>query len=74
LIVFFRIRPSADCGPFRGQNKAYDIVLTLVDSWKHDYKVLYEIVKMVSSPGLIAGVLICLWYFIGIFHNTVKPV
>ena len=54
------IKPSEDCGPFRGQNKAYDIVLTMVDSWKHDYKVLYEIVKMVSSPGLIAGVLICL--------------
>ena len=54
------IRPSEDCGPFRGQNKAYDIVLTMVDSWKHDYKVLYEIVKIVSSPGLIAGALICL--------------
>lgn len=54
------ITPSADCGPFRGQSKAYDVVLTLIDSWKDDFKVLYEIVKVVSSPGAIAVVLILL--------------
>lgn len=71
---FFRITPSADCGPFRGQSKAYDVVLTLIDSWKDDFKVLYEIVKVVSSPGAIAVVLILLWYIMAIFHHTVKPV
>lgn len=74
MIYFFRITPSADCGPFRGQTKTYDVVLTLVDSWKDDYKVLYEIVKVVSSPGVIAGVLVILWYVIRIFNNSAKPI
>lgn len=59
-VSIITITPSNDCGPFRGQDKAYDVVINLVESWKDDYKVLHEIVKVISSPGVIAGVLVIL--------------
>ncbi|XP_063445528.1 transmembrane channel-like protein 7 isoform X2 [Mytilus trossulus] len=59
-VSIITITPSRHCGPFREQDKAYDVVTNLVNSWKDDYKVLHEIVKVISSPGVIAGVLVIL--------------
>lgn len=54
------IEPSKNCGPFRGEEKAYSIVTELIDSWKKNLPVLHDIINFISSPGCIASILVAL--------------
>ncbi|XP_060075217.1 transmembrane channel-like protein 5 [Ylistrum balloti] len=66
------VQPSSICGPFQGQMQAYDIVTTLVNSWKGDLKWLREIFKLVSSPGFIASVLVA--FSVGTYYMRIVMV
>ncbi|KAL5018570.1 hypothetical protein ScPMuIL_004292 [Solemya velum] len=54
------VRPSANCGPFRGQETPYQVVVDLIDSWKGSYPELYEFIGIIASPGFITAVLVVL--------------
>ncbi|XP_033733790.1 transmembrane channel-like protein 5 [Pecten maximus] len=66
------VRPSSSCGPFQGQLQAYDIVTTLVNSWKGDLDWLRQIFKLVSSPGFIASVLVA--FSVGTYYMRIVMV
>lgn len=59
-----RVRPSTACGPFAGQEQAYDIITSMVDSWKGEVEWLHHVIKLISSPGFIASVLVAIRYII----------
>ncbi|OWF50434.1 transmembrane channel-like protein 5 [Mizuhopecten yessoensis] len=66
------VPPSETCGPFQGQEQAYDIVTTLVDSWEGDLDWLHQIFKLVSSPGFIASVLVA--FSVGTYYMRIVMV
>lgn len=49
------------CGLFRGEEKVYFIVINLIDSWKGDLKVFYDIINFIFSLGSIVSILVVLW-------------
>ncbi|XP_069123591.1 transmembrane channel-like protein 7 isoform X2 [Argopecten irradians] len=66
------VKPSRICGPFQGQEQAYDIVTDLIDSWKGDLEWLRQIFKLVSSPGFIASVLVA--FSVGTYYMRIVMV
>ncbi|XP_072044198.1 transmembrane channel-like protein 7 isoform X2 [Amphiura filiformis] len=52
------IRPSANCGPFRGVESPFDIVVELIESWNDSAWAI--IIEFVSTPGFVAAVIMIL--------------
>ena len=50
VLTFSRLSPS-DCGPFTGKDTIYQVVLDSVDTFPD---VLKEIIRIISSPAIIA--------------------
>ena len=59
FLVLFRIRPSATCGPFRGEEDPFDIVLDLIASWNDSAWAI--IITFITTPGVVAAVIMILW-------------
>ncbi|XP_025110846.1 LOW QUALITY PROTEIN: transmembrane channel-like protein 5 [Pomacea canaliculata] len=55
-IIF--INPSKNCGPYRGQDIMYDVVVELVTMWKQQAPVLADIISFISSPGFLSAILV----------------
>ncbi|XP_064628083.1 transmembrane channel-like protein 5 isoform X2 [Lineus longissimus] len=54
------IKPSASCGPFRGLERPYDVILVLLDHVKEDHSIIDGILSFISSQGFIAACIVAL--------------
>nr|XP_054762398.1 transmembrane channel-like protein 7 [Lytechinus pictus]XP_054762399.1 transmembrane channel-like protein 7 [Lytechinus pictus] len=53
-----QIEPSASCGPFRGRNATYDVVIDLFGKWQQSDRVITTIVILLTSPGVLIGIIL----------------
>ncbi|CAL1542633.1 unnamed protein product [Lymnaea stagnalis] len=63
----FLIKPSDTCGPYQNFTTTYEVIYTLIDSWKAESPVMKEIFAFIDSPGFIAGLLI--FFFMVLYYT-----
>lgn len=66
-IVF--VKPSSNCGPYKGKDVMYSIVTELIHDWEQDRPVLTDIIEFISSPGFISSILIL--FGMGVYYVRV---
>jgi hypothetical protein len=59
-VLYFSLKPSTGCGPFRNHTTSYEVVQQLVEGWRDKYEVLHTIIQVISSSGFIAATLVVL--------------
>ncbi|XP_071489426.1 transmembrane channel-like protein 7 [Diadema antillarum] len=55
-----QIEPSDSCGPFRGRNATYDVVIDLFSRWQESEKVISTVVVILTNPGILVAVILIL--------------
>ncbi|XP_047143214.1 transmembrane channel-like protein 7 isoform X1 [Hydra vulgaris] len=63
-----KLKPSTQCGPFRGMNSIYDIVSIIVEKLP---KVISDFIKVISSAAVIAAITF-LMFFVAYYFRIKK--
>ncbi|KAJ8037845.1 Transmembrane channel-like protein 5 [Holothuria leucospilota] len=67
--ILAQLKPSESCGPFRGEESPFSVLLNVVDQWTG---FIETILKILTSPGFVLAIIIVLILAIYYFRTVKK--